>query len=269
MTEPRTIEIAGYPALHAEPAGERRPHSLVLLHGFWAHHEHFRNYVRAFSDAGFQTYAPSRRGRCGVPPDRAAGVRVEDNVEDTHRVLDAIAADTILVGWSFGGLVAQKVVEKRGGRALVLVAPVAPGDIREPPTWAGWPAYLHHLPAMLRGLPFGLTEREAGAALLNGFGEADQQRLYRTLVHDSGLVAREFALVGVPVDDTMITCPVYCCVGVDDKITPARSVRRTAKKYGATLREYPGRAHWLLEEPDWERVVGDIVEWLDATVYDR
>ena len=267
MTEPRVIDVAGYPALHAEPAGERRPHAIVLLHGFWAHHEHFRHYVRAFSDAGFQTYAPSRRGRCRVPPERGAGVRFEDHVEDTLRVLDAIDGEAIVLGWSLGGLVAQKVVESRGAPALVLVAPVAPRDIREPPTWAGWPAYLHHLPAMLLGRPFGLTAREADAALLNGLPELDRRRIHDTMVDDSGTVARQIALVGVPVDETKITCPVYCCVGIDDKITPARSARRIARKYGATLREYPGRAHWLLEEPGWEGAVSDVVAWLDEKVY--
>lgn len=48
--------------------------------------------------------------------------------------------------------------------------------------------------------------------------------------------------------------------------SPARSVRRVASKYGAELREYPGRGHWLHEEAGFEMIAAEIVSWLEQRV---
>ena len=43
-------------------------------------------------------------------------------------------------------------------------------------------------------------------------------------------------------------------------------MRRVASKYGAELREYPGRGHWLHEEPGFEMIAAEIVSWLEQRV---
>jgi pimeloyl-ACP methyl ester carboxylesterase len=86
------------------------------------------------------------------------------------------------------------------------------------------------------------------------------------MVPDSGIVGRQIALTGVPVDASRVQCPMLCVVGLKDNITPARSVRRIARKYGADLLEYPDHAHWLTEEPGWEAIARDVLAWLEAKV---
>ena len=142
MSEPTKIEIAGFPGLYAEGEGERQPLPLVFLHGMWAHHEFFHNYLRFFSKEGFDCYAISRRGRKGVPPTNAQGVRFQDYVDDTLSTLDVIGREPIVVGWSLGGLVAQKVAEAGRCRAAILVAPVNPRDVRTFPRLGALPFFL-------------------------------------------------------------------------------------------------------------------------------
>ena len=263
MSEPTQSEIAGYPGLYAEGEGERRPLPLVFLHGMWAHHEFFQNYLRFFSTEGFDCYAVSRRGRKGVPPANAQGVRFQDCLDDTLSTLDAIGREAIVVGWSLGGLVAQKVAEEGRGRAAVLVAPVAPRDVRTFPRLGALPTYLRHLPDMLLGRPFLPSYANAVRTFLNRIPEADRRRAYGAVVPDSGTVGRQIALTGVRVDASQVLCPVLCVVGLDDNITPARSVRRVAAKYDADLRAYPNHAHMLMEEPGWDGIASDMLAWLE------
>ena len=264
MSEPQPIKIAGFPGLYAEGEGERRPFPLVFLHGMWAHHEFFPTYLPFFSAAGFDCYAVSRRGRKGVPPTNARGVRFQDYLDDTLSTLDSIGRDAIVVGWSLGGLLAQQVAEAGRCRAAVLVAPVAPRDVRTFPRLGALPTYLRHLPDLLLGRPFLPSYGNTVRTVLNRTPEADRRRVYDASVLDSGIVGRQIALTGVPVDAARVRCPMLCLVGLDDNITPARSVRRIARKYGADLREYPDHAHMLMEEPGWEAIASDVLAWLQT-----
>jgi alpha-beta hydrolase superfamily lysophospholipase len=72
------------------------------------------------------------------------------------------------------------------------------------------------------------------------------------------------AVTGLRVDARRVRGPMLVVAGSDDRITPAKMVRRVARRYGATLREYPGFAHMLLMEPGWERIAGDIADWLET-----
>ena len=131
------------------------------------------------------------------------------------------------------------------------------------PRLAALPGYLTNLPSILLGRPFLPSFGDASRTLLNRIPKGDRRRLYDTLVPDSGIVGREIALTGVPVDASRVRCPMICLVGLEDNITPARSVRRVARKYGADLREYPDHAHWLPEEPGWEGIARDILAWIE------
>ncbi len=269
MAESQPIELAGFPGLFAKGDGESQHYPLVFLHGMWGHHEHFSNYLRFFSAAGFDCYSVSRRGRFGVPPAQARGVRFEHYVEDTLHMLEAIGREAIVVGWSLGGLVAQKVAEAGRCRAAVLVAPGAPRDVRVLPRLGALPMYLRHVSDLLLSRPFLLSYGNAVRTLLNRTPETDRRRLYDTLVPDSGVVGRQITIDGVQVRASRVTCPVLCLVGTDDNITPARSVRRIASKYGAPLRQYPGHGHWLMEEPGWQVPARDVLTWLEEHVLAR
>ena len=87
MAEPQETEIAGFPGIRAEGEGERRTAPIVFLHGLWGTDVQLAPYLRFFSAAGFDCYAACRRGRRGVPPERAQGVRFAEYVDDTMRVL--------------------------------------------------------------------------------------------------------------------------------------------------------------------------------------
>ncbi len=261
--DPIEIEVAGFPALYAQGENGRRQLPIVFQHGLWGTDLQLAPYLRFFSTAGFDCYAVSRRGRRGVAPERARSVRFADYLEDALTVLDAIHPAPIVIGWSLGGLVAQKIAEAGRCCAVVLVAPVAPGGIHFVPRLGSVPTYLRHSLDIVRGRSFELSKRNATNLLMNRVEEGERQRLYESLVPDSGRVARDFTLAGVAVDESNVRCPVLCVVGTEDNAAPARSVRRVASKYNAELHEYPGRGHWLHEESGFEEIAAGMVSWLE------
>lgn len=52
--------------------------------------------------------------------------------------------------------------------------------------------------------------------------------------------------------------------GGEDRITPARVVRKVARRYGpqTDYKEFPDHAHWLMAEPGWEQVANHVADWL-------
>ncbi len=266
MTEPIEIEVAGFPALYAQGENGRRQLPIVFQHGLWGTDLQLAPYLRFFSSAGFDCYAVCRRGRRGSTPERARAVRFDDFLEDALSVLDAIHPAPIVIGWSLGGLVAQKIAEAGRCCAAVLVAPLAPGGIHFVPRLGSLPTYLRHSLDIVLGRSFALSKRNATNLLMNRVEDGERQRLYDSLVPDSGRVARDFTLSGVAVDESNVRCPVLCVVGTEDNAAPARSVRRVARKYNAELHEYAGRGHWLHEEHGFEEIAAGMVSWLEQRV---
>ncbi len=76
----------------------------------------------------------------------------------------------------------------------------------------------------------------------------------------------DILVTGVKVDAKTVRCPLLVVAGRDDKLTPVPTGRRVARKYGGQYREYAGRGHMLIIEPNWEEVAGDVIDWLDRTI---
>src|SRR2546425_11692610 len=74
---------------------------------------------------------------------------------------------------------------------------------------------------------------------------------FERLVPESGRMAFDVAVPGVPVDAARVRCPMLGVAGREDRITPARMVRKIAQKNRAGLRVYDGHAHMGVPEPGW------------------
>src|ERR1700724_1114730 len=98
------------------------------------------------------TIAASRRGRLGVGPGRAAGLRFDSYVEDTAAVLGTLPGKPILVGHSLGGLVAQRLAELGRARALVLLASAPPAMLTAQAI--ALPRFATNMPKIMTGRPF-------------------------------------------------------------------------------------------------------------------
>ena len=58
--------------------------------------------------------------------------------------------------------------------------------------------------------------------------------------------------------------PVLVLGGEQDAFFPPGAIESTARIYGVKAEIFPGMAHAMMLEPDWQRVADRILEWLDG-----
>lgn len=261
MTTPAPKEVAGFEGLVARGGDAGRP-PVLFVHSAFADHRLYENCLRQFSDAGFDCYAVSRRGRAGRPSSELDGATVADYCDDVFAVLEEIGGDPIVVGHSLGGVIGQKVAEEGRCRMLVLLAAAPPWAL--PPGVHSTLGLFSRMPAILLGRSFMITEAGASRLLLNAMPAPDRSDVYRRFPRESGTVFRQLLTGRVRVDAARINCPVLYVRGDADRVVSRRQGRRIAKRYGGDYIEHAGHGHWLVEEPGWERSAADILSWIEA-----
>jgi pimeloyl-ACP methyl ester carboxylesterase len=121
-----------------------------------------------------------------------------------------------------------------------------------------------YLPALALSRPFVPTKGDLDALVLNEVPSAERAAIRQRFVPDSGRAARQVALGVYDVPLRTLRAPLLV-VGADrDRFVPLSVARRLARRYDAPLHVARGHGHFLFAEPDWEREVGAILDWIDA-----
>jgi pimeloyl-ACP methyl ester carboxylesterase len=235
---------------------------VLFVHGAFADHVGFRRWVEYFTEAGYHSVAASRRGRMGVGPDRAAGLSFESYVDDTLAVIDELGDAPIVIGHSLGGLLAQRLAELGRACAIALLASAPPAALTAQKI--ALPRFAPNLPRIMSGRPFMVGNNACSVLALNRVPESERAAIHAHLTHESGKVYRSMMLGTIRIRASRVSVPVFVAGGDDDRIISTRLVRKTARHYGVDARLYPNHGHWLLEEPGWEDLAGDVLAWLEA-----
>jgi pimeloyl-ACP methyl ester carboxylesterase len=252
--------IAGFPAIETKGAGETPP--LLFVHGAFVDHDTFRPWLEFFAARGRRGVAASRRGRAGKGPQQARGLTIADYVDDTLAVIDALGELPIVVGHSLGGLIAQRIAELGKARAIVLLCPAPAAMLTAQPV--ALPTYLPMMPKILTGRPIRPSARGCSTIALNRMPPEACPALHSQLVHESGKVYREMIFGTFKIDFARITCPAMVVGGRDDRIVAPSLIEWTARQLGVAPRILDRHAHWLLEEPGWERIATEVGDFLDS-----
>jgi pimeloyl-ACP methyl ester carboxylesterase len=109
----------------SSPQSSKPP--VLFIHGLWIHPQSWASWIEEFSRAGYT--AASAPGWPGVAdtvqasrdaPDAIADHGIEDVTEHYRQIINGLGALPIIVGHSFGGMIAQKLLGE--GRAAAVVA---------------------------------------------------------------------------------------------------------------------------------------------------
>lgn len=235
---------------------------LVLVHGAWVGGwiwaDGFADYL---ADAGYACYAPTLRGHYDSKPVGDLGrVSILDYVEDVVATARAFDAD-VLLGESAGGLIAQKVAEGYGPRALILMNSAPPFFVPASPKVTA--AQIRYLPDLIFKRPNKPRLDDYKKLILNNVPEPEATEFYDKICAESGMALREMSLGKIKIDPSRIQCPVYVVIGHLDAILPAKVHRKIAQKYRADTAEYPAMSHHTFSEEGWEKVASELVAWLD------
>lgn len=254
------------------PGGHEGP-PVLLLHGLAGGAWYWDRFQRVLAERGHASYAPNLRGHHDSRPVAELGrVSLADYVDDARevaRLIEYPAGDgrspytrpPVVIGHSLGGLLAQALAASEAVSAAVLLCPMPPAGI-------GFVTprlvlrQLRHAGAMLFSRPLRGTPSDMIATTLNRIPIADQPALAARFVADSGRVARELSLGGLPIAPELVRIPVLVVSAAEDRFFSPRVGAMVAARYGAEHTIYEDHAHFLVQEPGAESVAGDIADWI-------
>lgn len=236
---------------------------LVLVHGLWCDSSCWQPWATHFANLGWDCWAINLRGRLGPRArDVLSRVTFGQCVEDLSRVIRTAPFPPVVLGHSFGGLIAQKVAEEGGLSALVLLLSVPPADIQAEPTRRFRLLRLKYLPLLWLGRPFRMEEKDFGRSWLASVPAHLRAEIYQRAVPESGRLARAFFRRSVGIESRRIACPVLVIAGDADQVVEVAAQRTLAERLRADFQAYPDHGHAIMQEPGSEKVVGDIHRWL-------
>ncbi|MEE3848992.1 alpha/beta hydrolase [Gordonia sp. LSe1-13] len=251
------------------PTGDARA-SVVIAHGAGEHGRRYGHVVERLVRARFRVAVPDHLGHGRSGGKRLRVHSVSDYTRDLDRVVDEIADDglpTFLIGHSMGGCIALDYALNHQDRldGLVLsAAAVVPGD--------DLPAVAIKLAPLLARIAPGLPTAALDSNLISRDPQVVADYAADPLVVRAKLPADMAGAMlttmrSFPHRLPALRLPVLVMHGGDDALTsPAGSelVDRLAGSSDKTLTIYDGLYHEIFNEPERERVLDDVIDWLEG-----
>jgi alpha-beta hydrolase superfamily lysophospholipase len=242
--------------------------SVNVLHGIQSHSGWYLNSCGRIADAGFEVWAPDRRGSGLNEAHRGDAPSFRRLLDDAAEFLARARRPRFLVGISWGGKLAVALQRRHPNLCdgLVLIAPGL-----APRVGLGVAESLQVLtmrwirPSTLFEIP--LTEPELFTANKN----------YQQWIRCDSLALRkatarflfESARLGFycRLAALNVTIPTLVLLAECDRIVDNARVRSTIRRFASTdvtVLEYPGAHHTLEFEPQGPPFMADVVSWLTS-----
>ena len=256
---------------------------VVFIHGLWLHATSWNRWLDLFRDAGYEPIAPGWPGEPDTVraarenPDLVADTGIDDAVAHFAEIIGALDVKPVIIGHSFGGLLAEKLLGQDLAAAAVAIDPaqvkgVLPlplAQIRAALPVLGNPANLHKaisLTAKQFRFGFGneLSEEESDDLYEQWSIPAPARPLFQAAA--ANFVVHSEAKVNTA---NQMRGPLLLISGKQDHTVPDVTTRSTLKQYRDStavteLRQFEGRGHSLTIDSGWREVADATLEWLDA-----
>src|SRR5262245_1569861 len=96
---------------------------VVFIHGLWLHASSWSPWQQLFAEAGYQSSAPGWPGDADTAeatradPDSVADHGIDDVTNHYASIIEGLPAKPVLIGHSFGGMIAEKLLGMDYGAA--------------------------------------------------------------------------------------------------------------------------------------------------------
>jgi pimeloyl-ACP methyl ester carboxylesterase len=257
------------------------PTPVIFIHGLWLHAASWTPWIDLFRSAGYEPSAPGWPGDADTVeatranPDGVADHGIDDVVEHYAKIIDGLGTRPILIGHSFGGMIAQKLLGRdRAVAAIAIDAAQIKGVLPLPLS-----ALRATLPVFKnpgnRHRAVSLTAEQFRFAFGNAVSEAESDELFeRWTIPAPGKPLFEAAAANFdPHSPAKVDTanesrgPLLLIMGGKDHTVPESVTRATLKQYRHSsavtdILEFPDRAHSLTIDSGWRDVADASLTWL-------
>jgi non-heme chloroperoxidase len=256
---------------------------VVFIHGLWLHADSWGPWAERFRDAGYVPASPGWPGdMAGVEetrkqPQLVAAFGINAVVEHYAKAIDGLNTQPIVIGHSFGGLIAQRLLgEGRAAAAVGIDAAPIKGVLFLPPSALRVASVALRNP-LNRSRAVSLSRGQFRYGFGNAVSAQESDELYeRWTIPSPGKPLFEAAVANVSLNspakvDTgnATRGPLLLTAGGKDHTVPAAITKQTLRLYRKSpavtdLREFPDRGHSLCIDSGWQEVADAVLDWLKA-----
>ena len=255
---------------------------VVFVHGLWIHSVSWQPWQDLFTEKGYDTIAPGWPGEgptVGATRANPAAVSshgVEEVTAAYATVVAELSEPPIVVGHSFGGLIAQKLLDRGLAAAAVAISPAPIKGVRALP----FSLLRSSFPVLSRPgnrhRAVALSEKQFAYSFGNALTPAESADLYQRLTIPSpGRPLFEVSTANFTRDapSTVDTArsrrgPLLLMAAGKDHTVPAVVVREAFRLYARSpatsdITSYGDRGHSAPFDHGWRALADDALGWLD------
>lgn len=257
---------------------------VLFIHGLWIHSSSWDPWIARFGEAGHRATAPGWPGDGETVadtrrhPERLAGIGIEAIVDHYTALIRALPEPPIVVGHSFGGLIAQKLLADGLAAAAVAIDPAPIKGVTALPLAQLRTALpvLSHKANAERAVS--LTARRFRYGFGNAIPRAESDALFerytipgpgRPLFEAAGAKKDPASPAAVDLDDSA-RGPLLVMGGSRDHTVPEVVARQAAGLYrpGTNTRfvRLEGKGHSLVLDHGWQAVADRALAWIAEQV---
>lgn len=254
---------------------------VVFVHGLWLHAASWGPWVDTFNEAGYSANALGWPGdgdtvaETRAAAGQVAGHGLAEVIAHHASEIGKLGGKPIVVGHSFGGLIAQRLLSEGFASAAVAIDPApAKGVLFLPPSALRVASVALRNPAN-RNRAVSLTKKQFRYGFGNALSQQESDELWeRWTIPSPGKPLFEAALANfaphspAAVDRKGATRgPLLITAGGKDHTVPAAVSRQTQKLYRNSsaiteLRTFADRGHSLTIDSGWREVAESVLGWL-------
>jgi pimeloyl-ACP methyl ester carboxylesterase len=237
--------------------------------------------MHLFRDAGYEPHAPGWPGdgdtveASRANPEAIAGHGIDDVTEHFARIIDGLPSPPVLIGHSFGGMIAQKLLgQDRAVAAIAIDAAQIKGVLPVPLSALKATLPVFKKPAN-KNRAVSLTAEQFRFAFANAVSEKESQELYEHwTIPAPGRPLFEAASANFnPHSPAKVATgnenrgPLLLITGGKDHTVPESVTRSTLKQYRHSeavtdIVKFDDRSHSLTIDSGWREVADACLTWL-------
>jgi len=253
--------------------------TIVLINGLWMTALSWEYWVKHYTDKGYCVIAANWPGMEGDieqlrrDPSSFANLGLTEVVDHYERLIRELETPPVIIGYGFGGLIAQVLLDRGWGAAGVAIASAPVTGIARLPVSMLKLAF-SVLGKSLSNNAASLTAQQFRRAFTNSLTESESLDAFnRYTVPAPNRVLLQTAFANFT-RHTAITvnfwndtrAPLLLVAGGKDRIVPSSIVKANFDLYRESkaetdYKEFPDRTHFTIGLEGWERVADFVLGW--------